>query len=62
VILSQPEYDERVKICLGGEQCDAIRAVLLVFKFLKNARCEKRAKNAENEIFEFKMSSIWIKK
>jgi hypothetical protein len=29
---------------------------------LKNAKREKRAKNAKNEVFEFKMNSIWVKK
>jgi hypothetical protein len=35
---------------------------LLVFKFSKNEKCKKKAKNAKNEVFEFKMSSIWVKK
>jgi hypothetical protein len=35
---------------------------LLVFWFLGNAKREKRAKKAKNEVFELKMNDIWIKK
>jgi hypothetical protein len=61
VILDQPVHDKRAKICLEGEQCHANRVAMLVFKFLESEKHEKRAKNAKNEVFEFKMSSICVK-